>query len=154
MIRNYIKATIRNFTIRKTYSLINILGLATGIASFLIIYLFISDELSYDRYHKKAKNIYRLVNVYDFEGVGENSASAPFPVAFTLKSEYPDMIKNVVRLFNFQAPRSFVEYEDKKFNEKYFFYADSTFFEIVLYAYVQEHPDTALVANGAVVLTE
>jgi len=154
MIRNYIKATIRNFTIRKTYSLINILGLATGIASFLIIYLFISDELSYDRYHKKAKNIYRLVNVYDFEGVGENSASAPFPVAFTLKSEYPDMIKNVVRLFNFQAPRSFVEYEDKKFNEKYFFYADSTFFDIFDYTFVKGNPETALDENGAVVITE
>jgi len=154
MIRHYFRATLRNFTIRKTYSLINIFGLAIGIASFLIIYLFISDELSYDRYHKKAKNIYRLVNVYDFEGVGENSASAPFPVAFTLKDEYPDMIKNVTRLFNFQAPRSFVEYEEKKFNEKYFFYADSTFFDIFDYTFVKGNPETALDENGAVVITE
>ncbi len=106
MILNYIKVTFRNLAKRKTYSIINILGLSIGIASFLIIYLFITDEISYDRYHKNAKNIHRLVNVYDFEGVGENSASSPFPVAFALKNDYPDMIKNVVRLFNFQAPRS------------------------------------------------
>ncbi|OQX80969.1 MAG: hypothetical protein B6D61_01255 [Bacteroidetes bacterium 4484_249] len=154
MIRNYIKVTFRNIAKRKTYSIINILGLSTGIASFLIIYLFISDEISYDRYHKNANNIYRLVNVYDFEGVGENSASSPFPVAFTLKNDYPDMIKNVVRLFNFQAPRSFVEYGEKKFNEKHFFFADSTFFSIFDYEFVKGNRETALNENGSVVITE
>ncbi len=154
MIKNYIKTTIRSLVSRKTYSLINILGLAIGIASFMIIYLFISDELSYDRHHSKAKNIYRLVNVYDFDGVGENSASAPFPVAFTLKDEYPAMITNIVRVFNFQAPRSFVEYEEKKFNEKYFFYADSTFFDLFDHTFIKGNPETALDENGSVVITE
>ena len=154
MVKNYLKSTFRQLIKEKTYSLINVTGLAIGIASFLIIYLFISDELSYDRYHKKAKNIYRLVNIYDFEGVGERSASSPFPVAFTLKNEYPDMIKNVVRLFNFQVPSSFVEYEDKKFNEKHFFFADSTFFDIFDYEFIKGNPGTALSENGSVVLTE
>lgn len=154
MIKNYFKTTIRNLASRKTYALINIFGLAIGIASFLIIYLFISDELNYDRHHTKAKNIYRLVNVYDFDGVGENSASAPFPVAFTLKDEYPAMINNIVRLFNFQAPRSFVEYEEKKFNEKYFFFADSTFFDIFDHQFIKGNPETALDENGSVVITE
>lgn len=154
MIRNFIKSTYRNLSTRKTYSFINILGLAIGIASFLIIYLFIADELSYDRYHKNADNIYRLVNVYDFDGVGENSASAPFPVAFTLKNDYPAMIKNIVRVFNFQAPRSFVEVDEKKFNEKYFYYADSTFFDIFDYTFIQGNEKTALDENGAVVITQ
>lgn len=154
MIKSYIKTTIRSLTSRKTYSLINILGLAIGIASFLIISLFIFDEISYDRYHSKAENIYRLVNVYDFDGVGENSASAPFPVAFTLKDEYPAMITNIVRLFNFQAPRSFVEYEEKKFNEKHFFFADSTFFDIFDHQFIKGNPETALDENGSVVITE
>lgn len=153
MFRNYVKTTFRNLIKHKTYSLINILGLATGIASFLIIYLYISDELSYDRYHTRANNIYRLVNVYDFEGVGENSASSPFPVAFTLKNEFPDMISNVVRVFNFQSPRSFVEYQDNKFNEKRFFFADSTFFEIFDYEFIKGNSKTALNENGAVVIT-
>lgn len=153
MIWNFIKSTYRNLSSHKTYSYINILGLAIGIASFLITYLFISDELSYDRFHENADNIYRLVNVYDFDGVGENSASAPFPVAFTLKNDYPTMIKNIVRVFNFQAPRSFVEVGEKKFNEKYFFFADSTFFDIFDYNFVQGNEKTALDENGAVVIT-
>jgi putative ABC transport system permease protein len=154
MIRNYFKITFRNLIKHKTYSLINILGLAIGIASFLIISLYITDELKYDRYHKNARNIYRLVNVYDFEGVGENSASSPFPVAFTLKNDYPDLIKNVVRVFNFQAPRSFVEYQDKKFNERRFFFADSTFFELFDHVFVKGNPKTALNENGSLVITE
>jgi putative ABC transport system permease protein len=154
MFRNYVKTTFRNLIKHKTYSLVNILGLATGIASFLIIYLYISDELGYDRYHSNSNNIYRLVNVYDFEGVGENSASSPFPVAFTLKNEYPDMVGNVVRVFNFQAPRSFVEYKENKFNERRFFFADSTFFEIFDYEFIQGNSRTALNENGSVVITK
>jgi putative ABC transport system permease protein len=150
----YLKTTIRNLIKHKTYSVINILGLAIGISSFLIIYLYISDEISYDRYHSKAKEIYRLVNVYDFDGVGENSASSPFPVAFTLKSEYPAMVANAVRVFNFQAPRSFVEFEDKQFNEKRFFFADSTFFEIFDFKFITGNPKTALNENGSLVITK
>jgi putative ABC transport system permease protein len=154
MLKNYLIFTLRNLLKHKTHALINILGLAIGIASFLIIYLYISDELSYDRYHKESANIYRLVNVYDFDGVGENSASSPFPVAFTLMNDYPAMIENIVRLFNFQAPRSFVEYEENKFNEKRFFFADSTFFDIFNYEFIAGNPETALDEMNLVVITE
>ena len=64
------------------------------------------------------------------------------------------MIRNVTGLFNFQAPRSFVEYDEKKFNEKYFFYADSTFFDIFDYTFVKGNPETAIDENGSVVITE
>ena len=154
MIWNYFKITFRNIYKRKTYAIINILGLAIGIAGFLLIFLFISDELSYDRYHSKADRIYRLVNVYDFEGVGENSVSSPFPVAFALKNDYPDMIDNVVRIFNFQAPSSFVEYEENRYNERRFFFADSTFFEIFDHQFVSGNPITALNEQFSVVITE
>jgi len=154
MLKNYLIFTLRNLLKHKTHAIINILGLAIGIACFLIIYLYITDELSYDRHHKNSKNIYRLVNVYDFDGVGENSASSPFPVAFTLMNDYPDMVKNTVRLFNFQAPRSFVQYEENKFNEKHFFFADSTFFDIFDYKFVSGNPETTLDEMNAVVITE
>lgn len=154
MLKNYLLFTIRNLLKHKTHAIINIIGLAIGIASFLIIYLYISDELSYDRYHSQSENIYRLVNVYDFDGVGENSASSPFPVAFTLMHDNPAMIKNVVRIFNFQAPRSFVEYNENKFNEKHFFFADSTFFDIFDYEFIAGNPETALDEMNLVVITE
>ena len=154
MIKNYLISTLRNLFKRKTYAILNISGLAIGIASFLIIYLYISDELSYDKHHRHAHNIYRLVNVYDFEGVGENSASAPFPVAFTLQNDFPGMIKNVVRLFNFQAPRSFVEYNDHKFNERNFFFADSTYFSMFDHQFLHGNPKTALDEMNSLVITE
>lgn len=153
MLKNYLISTFRNLIKRKTYFLLNVLGLAIGIASFLVIYLYNFDELSYDKHHSNMDQIYRLVNVYDFEGVGENSASAPFPVAFALKNDYPGMIKNVVRIFNFQAPRSFVEYEEYKFNEKYFFFADSTYFSIFDHKFIKGNPKTALDEMGSVVIT-
>ncbi|HPE56635.1 MAG TPA: ABC transporter permease [Bacteroidales bacterium] len=154
MLRNYIISSIRNLVKRKTYSIINILGLTAGLASFLIIFLYIVDELSYDKYHKNADRVYRLVNIYDFDGVGENSASSPFPVAFTLKNDFTGMIDNVVRVFNFQAPRSFIEHGENKFNERNFFFADSTFFDIFNYDFIQGNPSTALDENGAVVISE
>lgn len=134
--------------------MINIIGLSIGIASFILIGLYISDELSYDRYHKKADRIYRLVNVYDFEGVGENSASSPFPVAYTLKSEFPGLIEEVVRVFNFQAPRSLVEYKENMFNERKFFFGDSTFFRIFDHEFIKGDPETALDKINSIVITE
>lgn len=153
MLRNYLISTFRNFFKRKIYFILNILGLAIGIASFLVIYLYNIDELSYDRQHTKAREIYRLVNVYDFEGVGEVSASSPFPLAFTLLNDYPGTIRNVVRIFNFQAPRSFVEFGDKKFNERYFYFADSTYFSIFDHRFVSGNPGSALDELGSVVIT-
>ena len=154
MFRNYFKTAIRNILKQRIYSLINIIGLSIGIASFVLIGLYIADELSYDRYHEKSDRIYRLVNVYDFNGVGENSASAPFPVAFTLKNEYPGLIEEVCRVFNFQVSRSLVEYHEKSFNEREIFFADSTFFELFDYEFIMGDPETALQESNSVVITQ
>ncbi len=154
MFRNYLVSTFRNLLKRKSYFILNILGLAVGIASFLVIYLYNSDEISYDRHFRNADQIYRLVNVHDFGGVGENSASSPFPVAFTMLAEYPGSIRNVVRIYNFQAPRSFVEYGENRFNEKRFYFADSTYFSIFDHEFVSGNPATALEESNSVVITE
>jgi len=151
---NYIKIALRNLGRYKLYTLINISGLAIGIASFILIWLYIFDELSYDRYHSKAEDIYRLVNVYDFEGVGENSASSPFPVSVTLIKEYPQLIKNITRIFNRQEPRSLIQHGDIIFNERYFFFADSTFFQIFDFEFIIGDPNTALDEINTVVITE
>ncbi len=154
MLISFFRTAFRYLLKRKTYSLINVVGLAIGIASFILIMIYVMDELGYDRYHEQAEDIYRIGQVYDFEGVGENSASLPFPVAFTLKNEYPGLVENICRIFNFQAPRSLVEYEEQKFNERRFFFADSTFFEIFNHRFIQGDPETALDETNAVVITE
>lgn len=154
MIFNYIKILFRNLVKRKVYTIVNILGLAIGITSFILIMFYVSDELSYDKYHRNSERIYRVCMIYDVSGVGENSASMPFPVAFTLKNDYPDMIENVVRIFNFQSPQSFLESEGEKFSEPRFFFADSTFFSIFDHEFIAGDPGTALNEPFSVVITE
>jgi putative ABC transport system permease protein len=150
----YLKTAVRNINKQRFYALINIVGLSIGIACFILIGLYIDDELSYDRQHEKSKQIYRLVNVYDAEGVGENSASAPFPVAFTLQNEFPGLIQNVVRLFNFQAPRSLVEYKENRFNEKNLFFVDSTFFDVFDHHFLAGDAESALDEMNSIVITK
>ncbi|MCU0369957.1 MAG: ABC transporter permease, partial [Bacteroidales bacterium] len=154
MILNFFKILFRHFVKRRIYTIINILGLAIGITSFILIMMYVFDELSYDRHYSKADRVVRVCMIYDFGGVGENSASMPFPVAYTLKSEYPDMIKEVTRVFNFQSDRSLLEYEGRKFNESRFFFADSTFFEIFGQEFISGDPATSLDEPNSVVITE
>ena len=154
MLINFFRTAIRFLIKRRTYSLINVSGLAIGIASFILIMIYVLDEINYDRHHERAEDIYRIAQLYDFEGVGENSASLPFPVAFTLKDEYPGLVENICRLFNFQSPRTLVEYGEQKFNERRFFFADSTYFSIFNHHFIQGDPKTALDEINSVVITE
>ena len=151
---HFFRTAIRYLIKRRTYSLINVIGLAIGISSFILIMIYVMDELGYDRYHERSDDIYRIAQLYDFEGVGENSASLPFPVAFTLKNDFPGLVENICRLYNFQAPRSLVEYGEHKYNERRFFFADSTFFEIFKHKFIQGDPATALDEINAVVITK
>ncbi len=154
MWHNYFKTAIRNLVRYKLYTIINISGLSIGIASFILIWIYIFDELSYDKYHTKADNIFRVVNIYDFEGVGEESASSPFPVAWTLKNDYPHLIKNVTRVFNRQVPRTLIENGDIVYNERRFFFADSSFFQIFDYDFISGNPDNVLDEINSIVITE
>jgi putative ABC transport system permease protein len=154
MLSNFFKILFRSFIKRKVYTLINLLGLAIGITSFVLIMLYVFDELAYDKHYLKADRIERVCMIYDFGGVGEHSASMPFPVAFTLKSEYPDMIEEAVRVFNFQSDRSLIEYDGQKFNEGKFYFADSTFFRIFDQEFIYGDDSTALREPNSVVITE
>ena len=92
MIKNYIKIAFRFLINQKFYSILNIAGLSVGLSCFLLIALYVNDELSYDRFHKDAENIYRM----EFEGeLGGNvfvTALSSAPTAKTLKEEFPEVI--------------------------------------------------------------
>ena len=64
---------------RRLYTTVNILGLAIGLTSFILIALYVIDEGSYDKHHRNADRIYRIINKYDFQGIGEESSSSPAP---------------------------------------------------------------------------
>ncbi len=152
MFKNYFIIAVRNLIRQKGYSLINALGLSLGVTCFILILLFIQDELSHDRYHKKAGRIYRLTEVI---APAEHSSSQPFSVAPTLANDYPAMIEHAVRFFNMQAPTLTLDNgPELRFNERRFFFVDSTVFEVFTFPFIKGDPKTALHAPYSVVITE
>ncbi|MCX6235082.1 MAG: ABC transporter permease [Bacteroidetes bacterium] len=129
-------------------------ALTIGMTSFILIFLYILDEKSYDRQNVNARNIYRIVSVYDFQGVGERSSSCPFPLGPTLKMEYPDLIKNMVRFYNNWSTPYFVQYGEKSFNENRLFFVDSTVFDVFTIPFIRGNPKTSLAEPGTVVITQ
>ncbi|MEP4532759.1 MAG: FtsX-like permease family protein [Cyclobacteriaceae bacterium] len=156
MFKNYIKVAYRNFLRHKVYSAINISGLAIGLTCFLLIFLYIRDELSFDKMHSKTDRIYRLLENFESEGIGEHSASQPFPVGPTLMNDFGGMIDHTVRLFNFQSPTLTLANKelDKAFNESRFFFADSTFFDVFDFELIRGNKETALDNPNAILITE
>src|SRR5258708_25763503 len=126
MFRNYLKVAIRSLLKRKAFTLINILGLATGMAVCLLIVLFVQSELNYDQQHKKGKNIYRLVLDRIYPGRTTSYALIPQSIGAAVKTEFPE-VKESVRLFNFTGDGGnfFLRIGDKVFEEKRVFAVDS-----------------------------
>ena len=91
MFRNYLKVALRNLWKNKGYSAINIFGLAVGIATCLLIFIFVTDELSYDRFNKKADRIYRVDADIMFGGNHMISAVVADPMGPTLKQDFPEV---------------------------------------------------------------
>lgn len=156
MYRNYLTVFKRGLVKQKGYSFLNVFGLAIGIACFLLISFYIRDEYSFDRMHSKAERIYRIHEILQADGVGERSASQPFPVAEALLNDHGSQIEKTVRLFNFQAPTLAVSTIDnkKEFNESRFFFADSTFFDVFDFRLLQGDPGSALNVPNTIVITE
>ena len=155
MIRNYLKIALRNLMRNKFYSIINVFGLATGIACFLLIVLFVRDELAYDAFHSKKDRIYRVCEKLDAEeGQGENSSSQPFPVAQALLNDHPQLVEQAVRFFNFQEPSHTLQYKDIKINEKKTFFADSSLFKVFDFKLLKGNPDKALSQINSIVLSK
>lgn len=156
MLRNYFTVALRNIRKDAFYSFINVFGLILGIASCIFILIYITDELSYDRFNTKAGRIYRVIEFIETEGSGERSSSAPFPTGPTLAEEYATSIESQVRFFNFQSPTLLIsERESKKeFNEPHVLFVDSTFFQLFDYDVSNGDKATALQKPNSVLLTE
>ena len=154
MIRNYLTTAIRNLRRNRLYTIINVLGLAVGVACFILIMLYVQDEMQYDQYHSKSDRIFRLVEKIELEGQGEESSSNPFPVAPTLKNDYPGLIEHAVRFFNFQVDKRTLKIGDKKFAESQVFFADSNVFEVFDFPLLQGNPEEVLTGPNLIVISE
>lgn len=156
MFKHYLNIAFRNAMKNRVYALINIIGLAIGIACCIMILLYVQDELSFDQYHEKAERIYRLNEFIESGDVGERSASMPFPVAQALQTDFPENVESYVRFFNFQAPTLSMEYvpEEKAFNERRIFFVDSTLFDVFSFKLLSGDPSRALDGPNSVLITE
>lgn len=151
MLRSLFKISVRNIVKDKTYSMINVLGLTIGITCSMFLVMYILDELSYDRYHKNADNIYRVVSDIKESDNAFIWAVAQVPLGDELRNNYPE-VQNVVRFF--QTQRTLYKNGETQFYEEDFYLADSTVFDMFSYEFVDGDPSTALDQPFSMVLTE
>lgn len=151
MIKNLIKTAFRNLLKNKGFTAINVLGLALGLATCLLIVFYVFDELSYDRYNTNADRIYRVNNDIKFGGNVNSYAVSPAPLAAALKSDFPE-IEQVVR---FRGRGGFqVKKGNQNIQEYAMVYADPSVFSVFTLPMISGSPATALAEPHSVVITE
>ena len=152
MIKNYLKIAWRNLLKNKTFSLINIAGLASGLACFILIALYVADELSYDRFNEKADRIYRINSDIVFGGNKLHMAVTADPMGAALKKDYPQ-VEQYVRIYASSGPK-LVKKGNTFINEQNVAHADSTLFDVFTLPAISGDTKTALNEPNTVVITE
>ncbi|MBD0368781.1 MAG: ABC transporter permease, partial [Flavisolibacter sp.] len=148
MFRNYLKTAFRNLQRNKSYAVINVLGLAVGIAVCLIIFLIVQFELSFDQFHTKKERIYRVITQFNDPTGVFYSAGVPFPLPRALKNDFPQL-KQVAAIYGDNNTQIQVLNEggeiEKKFREESgVFFTEPAFFKIFDFKWLSGHPATAL----------
>lgn len=151
MFKNYLKTAFRNIIRNKVSSVINITGLAIGIASCILIFLYVQNELSYDKHHKNAGRIFRITTDFTLSGQFDRFALSSFMLAPTLKEDYAE-IDEATRIM--PIGKQTVWYEDKMYNEEKVYYADSNHFDVFSYEFLKGDQKNALNKPRSIVLSE
>ncbi|WP_194776826.1 ABC transporter permease [Pararhodonellum marinum] len=151
MLKNYFLTAWRIMGRQKAYTAINIMGFSLGIATFMLIVIYVVDELSYDKFHPDAENIYRIsmhgrMSDNDFE-----VAMTPNPMAQALVDQVPE-VEDAIRFGLFRTMP--IQYEDKTFTEPRMLASDPGFFDFFGFSLLEGNPETALVGPNKVVLTQ
>ena len=152
MLNNYLKIAFRNLWKNKGYSAINILGLAAGLATCLLIILYVSDELSYDKFHEKADRIYRVDSDIKFGGTDMKLAVCSDPMGATLKKDYPQ-VEQFTRIYASEGAK-LIKKGNEFINEPKIAFADSTFFDVFTFPLIAGNPKTALNDPNTAVISE
>jgi len=153
MLKNYFKTAFRNLKRQKIYSFINITGLSLGLACCILITLYIHFELSYDSFHDKADNIYRIIEIETESGRKQFSAATPAPLASSLSEEFPD-IARVVRIFHPSWIEKWkISHEERIFFEEDVFFADDSILEVFSFPLIQGQPEDALQEPQSMIIT-
>ena len=151
MWKNYLKITLRNMFRQKGYSFINISGLALGLACCILIFLWVADELSFDRFHANSQNLYQVGIRYDQGGgKSETVSSSPGLLAQTLKQEVPEVRDTARSSFPIKMSLGF---QNKIFNESLHFVSPS-FLKLFTFPLVEGKAESALRDPHSILLTE
>ncbi len=150
MIKNYLKIAWRSIRKNKTFSIINILGLAIGLTCFMLIVVFVYNELSYDKYPADAKNIYRVILSVPGNGNIAVYPDVDYAVGEGIKKTFPE-----VKAFTRVSPViDFIKYDDKQFKEEHLAFADSDFLQIFSIPLIKGNAREALIQPNSIVISK
>ena len=144
MLNSDLTIALRHLTRHKGYTLVNVLGLAVGMACAVLIFLYVGHELSYDRYHDQAGRIYRVVF--------NDNAKTPRSVGPALQTDFPE-VQNLLRMHP-TTGTWVMKYQDRVFYERAVYWAEDSLFDFFTLPLVQGDPESALEAPYTVVISE
>lgn len=152
MLQNYLKIALRQLGRHKGYTVINILGLAIGMACCLLILMYVQDELSYDKFHEDGDRIHRMALERTYPGRSRLYAIIPHSYAHSVKDEYPE-VEDATRMFFFQGTVTF-RHNDELYEEANRIWVDSNFFQFFDFKVLEGEPNDLLNKPESIVLTE
>ncbi|MFQ5772047.1 MAG: ABC transporter permease, partial [bacterium] len=153
MFKNYIISLYRNILRQKGYSFITITGLAIGLACCILIFLFVSHEMSYDKYHNDVERIYRIPTIVKSASVEKPFARGLTPLIPTLRENYQE-VETAVRFHYLNTSNVKVEYNDQVFIENSFMVTEPEMFRVFTIPFLLGNPSTALDRPGTIVITK
>ena len=146
MTPHYLKTAFRNWWKNKTFSLINVIGLAAGTLCCLYILLYVEDQYSYDRYQRRVADLYRVDSYLDLAGNTYKQATASPPIAPAMKKDFPE-VEQYTRVMDptgVGVISHLLRWKDKSFYEEGLNFVDSTFFDVFSYRWIRGAPAGAL----------
>ncbi len=155
MFKNYLKIAWRNLTKNTQQTIINLLGLTIGTVSCLSILLYVFAQMGYDEHHEQADTIFRVETIIEREDESFDSAAASPPIAFAVKEDFPEVIEatRVVLTDVFYSNLIRAAESNEGYYEPHAYIADSTFFKIFDYRFIEGQPSTALNEPNVIVLS-
>ncbi len=159
MIKTYFKIAWNNLKKNKVFSFINIFGLSVGLASCMLITLYILNEVSYDKYQENGSNIYQVATTFIQQGKEMKMPNTPAPMAQAMQQDFPEVEQTTRLMGLFAEDKTLLQYNEKNSEPKSFYetkgyLADSTFFRMFTYKFAEGDPATALNNPNSIVLSE
>jgi putative ABC transport system permease protein len=151
VLQTYFRIAFRNLKKEKISSVINIVGLAVGITCFIMLALFVYDDLSYDKDYKNSERIYRACLKININGTESTGSKTCGPLGPTLLKDFPE-VETFTRI-GYYGNQIFT-YNEKHFREWSIYWVDSTFFDVFSLTFVKGNPETALTQPNTIVITE